>query len=221
MKNNEEFRDSVFQKAQEFEKKRKEKRGKCLRRIIALAICAVFAVPVLYVPLGALVGNIATAETTNTLSETGVGVPTEESTAATSSATTMDGSVPESDGRENESEFFYNGAYAERYEDWTWRFTSEIVYSSTSDTKKYFDESFFEENAVIVLDVLVPYGLKPYVEEMSFSEDGTANITVNACEAEVIEDFNWKIYIPVSRDDLPSGEITFNVTYKYEKEFER
>ncbi|MBQ8404083.1 MAG: hypothetical protein IJX55_06640 [Clostridia bacterium] len=220
MKNNEEFRDSVFQKAQEFEKKRKEKRGKCLRRIIALAICAVFAVPVLYVPLGALVGNIATAETTNTLSETGVGVPTEESTAVTSSATTMDGSVPESDYRENESEFFYNGAYAERYEDWTWRFTSEILYSSTSDTKKYFDESFFEENAVIVLDVLVPYGLKPYVEEMSFSEDGTANITVNACEAVVIDNFNWKIYIPVSRDDLPSGEIIFDVKYKYEKEFE-
>ncbi len=218
MKNNEEFRDSVFRKARDFENERKKKRGKCVRRIIALAICAVFAVPVLCIPFSTLLGDVSTSETTAMLA--GMGSPTEESTAATSSAT-MDVGVPESNERKNESEFFYNGAYAVRYEDWTWRFTSEILYSSTSDTEKYFDESFFEENAVIVLDVLVPYGLKPYVEEMSFSEDGTANITVNACEAVVIDNFNWKIYIPVSRDELPCGEITFDITYEYEKYFER
>lgn len=73
MKNNEDFRASVFEKAAAYEAERKKKRQARLRRAAALVLCALVAVPLLYIPIKYTVGNISTAPSFTTTQ--GVGGP--------------------------------------------------------------------------------------------------------------------------------------------------
>ena len=63
MKNNEEFRASVFAKAAAYKAERKRKRRAFARRALLLLVCALIAVPMLYIPIRFSVGSIATAPT--------------------------------------------------------------------------------------------------------------------------------------------------------------
>ncbi|MGN1096070.1 MAG: hypothetical protein ACI4QR_06745 [Eubacteriales bacterium] len=60
MKNNEEFRRAVFEKAEAYEKNRKERRQRGIRMASAFLSCAVFALIVSMVPLHFLVRNSKT-----------------------------------------------------------------------------------------------------------------------------------------------------------------
>lgn len=57
MKNNEEFRASVFERAAEYEKKRKEKRKERVRVALALMLTVLVFVPLLYIPLDHAMGG--------------------------------------------------------------------------------------------------------------------------------------------------------------------
>jgi len=64
MKNNEEFRASVFRKAAAYEAERKRKSEARRRKTLALSVCMLVAVPLLYIPINFAVGNISTAGST-------------------------------------------------------------------------------------------------------------------------------------------------------------
>lgn len=64
MKNHEEFRNAVFEKAAAYEKQRKLKRQKAVRIAVSLCSCMVFAVIVAFVPIKTLISNMKTANDT-------------------------------------------------------------------------------------------------------------------------------------------------------------
>ncbi|MBQ9746117.1 MAG: hypothetical protein IJW21_04785 [Clostridia bacterium] len=61
MKNNEEFRASVFEKAAAYEKRRKEKSKARARVALALVTVMLIFLPVLYIPMNFVLGNHSTA----------------------------------------------------------------------------------------------------------------------------------------------------------------
>lgn len=77
MKNNEEFRASVFEKAAAYEAERAKKRGERIRRALAVGICTLIAVPAIYIPINFIAGDIATA---GSAASTGKGAGTTLST---------------------------------------------------------------------------------------------------------------------------------------------
>ena len=96
MKSNKEFKASVFARAEEQKRLQREKRAARLRITLALLVCAVIAVPAIYIPLSVNMGNVSTAGTAAYPSTSAAA--TEETTAGTTAETTenttLDTSVP-------------------------------------------------------------------------------------------------------------------------------
>lgn len=209
MKNNEEFRESVFRKVREFEKKRKEKRQKFVRSAITLTLCVLFAVPVLYIPFGMLAGNMSAAEMT---------VEFTSFTTVKTNPPYIDLSSPNGFSEaEIEFEFFYNGAYSVLREELV-DYVPQIIYEPTKKTEKYFSEKFFEKNVLINLNFYTQDCKKPYLADMNITEDGVIEIVLLAVEGKVPDFCQWDMFISVSRDNLPDGEITFDIKYEYDEE---
>ena len=61
MKNNEEFRNSVFEKAEAYAHKRKERRAKNIRTAVAVAMTLAVFIPIIYLPISIGIGNNSTA----------------------------------------------------------------------------------------------------------------------------------------------------------------
>ena len=62
MKNNEEFRASVFEKAAAYKEKQRKKRSRRVRFVLVLTVCALIAVPLIYTPIGLTLGHFSTAD---------------------------------------------------------------------------------------------------------------------------------------------------------------
>ncbi len=87
MKNNEEFRNAVFEKAAAYEKQRKIKRQKTLRITLSVCVCLAVFIAVGTVPLGLVLGNMDVANS-KTPPNTTAPDHIENMQAATTTATT-------------------------------------------------------------------------------------------------------------------------------------
>ena len=92
MKNFEEFRNAVFDKAAAYERQRQLKRQKALRVALSVCTCLAVFIAVAAVPFGMIVGNMdEAAETHSTSPDNGAALSpeaTEKTTACTTTATT-------------------------------------------------------------------------------------------------------------------------------------
>lgn len=61
MKNNEEFRNSVFEKAEAYRRERKERKSKNIRAALAVAMTLAVFIPIIYLPVSIGIGNNSTA----------------------------------------------------------------------------------------------------------------------------------------------------------------
>jgi hypothetical protein len=145
MKNNEEFRTSVFAKAAKYEETRKAKKQKQRRSACALALCAACCIPLAVASVGYGISN----------TEAPMNVTTAASTLA---STTV--AVPGVVETMPESLYVHNGAYTYITGDTLYEHRF-ISFGINEYTAKYFDEDFYKENVVMILLINVEAGEKP------------------------------------------------------------
>ena len=231
MKNNGDFRDSVFGKAAAYKEAGRFARKKRMKAVLATAICLLVLIPAVYIPVSVSLGNISTAVTT-TPCATCAGTTTELATGQTTSAlattttttiatttracttyttTTLDFTWASTTTACGPGEAmgvgsFFNGAnhIMQEYDAKYSGFRTEVEYSLTEELADYFSEEFFADNAVITVRLNAGKGsAAPCFLDMEKELDGSLRIDIGLPVAESIGgEATWLIMIPVSLDTL-------------------
>ena len=170
MKNNQEFKVSVFAKAAEYEKSEKAKKQKRARVACALLLCALCCSPLVLTSLGYGMAKNETPTSITTVASpiiqgtAGTSAGTEQKPAISTAASTtvsVVGVIP----AVPQSLYIQNGAYT--------YITGDVLYEHrfisfglNEYTAEYFDEEFFRENAVLILLINVEAGEKPCLTKL-------------------------------------------------------
>lgn len=229
MKNNGDFRDSVFRKAKDYEKAKRLARKKKIKAVAAVLLCLFVLTPAVYIPISVAMGNLSTADTTvATIAENSASaketnaalqattVQVDATTAKSTTVGTANTTTPAftwastttacGPGEMLQESSFFNGAnhvmteYDAKYGE---GFRAEIEYYLTDDTAPYFSESFFAENAVIIVRFNASVGSKPCFLRMHKEISGELRIDIGfpVTESDGGE-ATWLIMIPISLDTL-------------------
>ena len=208
MKNNGDFRDSVFGKAQAYEKAKRLARKNRIKTAAAVFLCLLVLIPAVYIPISVSMGNLSTASTSvsTTACDTCAGSTTElatvqtaQTTAALTTTTTVacttictthtttyaftyaSTTTACGIGEVMGSGSFFNGAnhVMEEYDPKYSGFSTEVEYARTDDMARYFSESFFEKNAVITVRLNAGIGsAAPCFLDMDKEINGTLRIDI-------------------------------------------
>jgi hypothetical protein len=231
MKNNGDFRDSVFGKAQAYEKAKRLARKNRIKTAAAVFLCLLVLIPAVYIPISVSMGNLSTASSSvsTTACDTCAGSTTElataqQTTAALITTTTVActtictthtttyaftyASTTTACGPGEVMGFgsFFNGAnhVMEEYDPKYSGFSTEVEYALTDDMARYFSESFFEKNAVITVRLNAGIGnAAPCFLNMDKEINGTLRIDIGLPVTESNRaEATWLIMIPVSLKTL-------------------
>ena len=211
MKNNEEFRASVFAKAAAYEENRKKERRERTRRAFVAVLCALIAVPIIYLPISLIPGNTSTAASTVSF------------TTVASKVTVADINSPQS------GELFYDEymgslllGEAQNIAPHELFFTSReevLAYNSSENMIWILDEfmgdDFFED--YVMLGYYIETTTEDiYIKDVNRAENGDAifRIATDPKSSGNEGNFAMLIYIGVSKEWFEEGH---GFTFVYEK----